>query len=134
MEDRIEFLLTVPLFQRLPKARGVTPRRRDVAACKSLEDEHPVVASMCEGCKFKRNDQIIKSGTHDSTIRIRSEWSRRSFLSEGKVHGARSPGLEVCESYRKQALSPTRLAASSYAANSSLPFLGLVREFCEGSS
>ena len=24
------------------------------------EDEHPVVASMCEGCKFKRDDQIIK--------------------------------------------------------------------------
>ena len=43
-EDKIEFLLTVPLFQRLP------------------QDEHPIVSSVCESCRFKRGDTIIKSG------------------------------------------------------------------------
>jgi len=33
-----------------------------------MEDEHPVVASMCEGCKFKRNDQIIKPGPRSDLL------------------------------------------------------------------
>ncbi|CAJ1371810.1 unnamed protein product [Effrenium voratum] len=43
-QEKIEFLLTVPLFQRLP------------------QDEHPVVASVCEICRFKRMDPIIRQG------------------------------------------------------------------------
>eukprot|EP00438_Fugacium_kawagutii_P036138 Skav217549 [mRNA] locus=scaffold4393:152834:163780:- [translate_table: standard] len=54
--DKIEFLLSVPLFQRLP------------------QDEHPVVASVCESCRFGRNDVIIRRGGTASN-------SRLSFIS-----------------------------------------------------
>lgn len=108
-QDRIEFLLTVPLFQRLPK------------------DEHPVVASMCEGCKFKRNDQIIKQGARGEEFFVIRRGQAEVFVKKTNGQKEKIATLKAGDHFGEGALLRDEPRAATVVALSEMHTLKIKR-------
>ncbi|CAE7521877.1 xylA [Symbiodinium sp. CCMP2592] len=108
-QDRIEFLLTVPLFQRLPK------------------DEHPVVASMCEGCKFKRNDQIIKQGARGEEFFVIRRGQAEVFVKKTNGQKEKIATLKAGDHFGEGALLRDEPRAATVVALSDMHTLKIKR-------
>ncbi|CAE7876904.1 xylA [Symbiodinium microadriaticum] len=108
-QDRIEFLLTVPLFQRLPK------------------DEHPVVASMCEGCKFKRDDQIIKQGARGEEFFVIRRGQAEVFVKKTNGQKEKIATLKAGDHFGEGALLRDEPRAATVVALSDMHTLKIKR-------
>ncbi|CAE7526037.1 PRKG1 [Symbiodinium pilosum] len=108
-QDRIEFLLTVPLFQRLP------------------QDEHPVVASMCEGCKFKKSDLIIKQGAQGEEFYVIRKGQADVFVKKTNGQKEKIATLKAGDHFGEGALLRDEPRAATVVATSDIHTLKIKR-------
>ncbi|CAE7596542.1 xylA [Symbiodinium natans] len=108
-QERIEFLLTVPLFQRLP------------------QDEHPVVASMCEGCKFKRSDLIIKQGARGEEFYVIRKGQAEVFVKKTNGQKEKIATLKAGDHFGEGALLRDEPRAATVVAMTDMHTLKIKR-------
>lgn len=108
-EEKIEFLLTVPLFQRLP------------------QDEHPVVASVCESCRFKRGDTIIRQGARGEEFFVIQTGQADVFVKKTNGQRDKIATLRAGDHFGEGALLRDEPRAATIVAASEVQALKITR-------
>eukprot|EP00435_Cladocopium_sp_Y103_P059905 s740_g21.t1 len=108
-QDKIEFLLSVPLFQRLP------------------QDEHPVVASVCESCRFGRNDVIIRQGARGEEFFVIQTGAADVFVKKTNGQRDKIATLRAGDHFGEGALLRDEPRAATIIAASEVQSLKITR-------